>query len=131
MTSTQITRNRRPLGRALAAGAVLAFAGLGASGCSNAGEGLISGAGLGAISGLIIGSTVGDPGAGAAIGAAIGGGVGAVVGDQNERNAQNQYYRGYDRDRGYDAYEHREYRHRAPRRTYYEYEEYTEYRYCR
>jgi len=58
------------------------------SGCSNAGEGFFSGAGIGAITGLIIGSTVGSAGEGAAIGAAIGGATGAVIGDQNERDAQ-------------------------------------------
>ena len=62
-----------------------------AGGCSNAGEGLLSGAGIGAVTGLIIGSTIGSPGEGAAIGAAIGGASGAVIGDQNERNARGSY----------------------------------------
>lgn len=72
--------------RSLAATLTLAAALATAGGCSNAGEGLLSGAGLGAVAGLIVGSTVGAPGEGAAIGAAIGGVGGAVVGDQNERN---------------------------------------------
>lgn len=57
------------------------------TGCANAGEGAISGAGLGALAGLIVGSMSGNAGDGAAIGAAIGGVGGAVIGDQNEREA--------------------------------------------
>jgi len=63
------------------------------TGCDNAGEGLFSGAALGAVSGLIIGSTTGNAGEGAAIGAAIGGASGAVIGDQNQRNRENAYIR--------------------------------------
>ena len=74
---------RRRSGRAALAG--VARSGLVLAGCANAGEGAISGAGLGALAGLIIGSTSGNPGEGAAIGAAIGGVGGAVIGDQNER----------------------------------------------
>jgi uncharacterized protein YcfJ len=66
---------------------------LGMSGCNNAGEGLFSGAALGAVTGLIIGSTTGNAGEGAAIGAAIGGAGGAIIGDQNERNRENAYIR--------------------------------------
>ena len=58
-------------------------------GCDNAGEGLFSGAALGAVTGLIIGSTTGNAGEGAAIGAAIGGAGGAIIGDQNRRNREN------------------------------------------
>ena len=68
-------------------------AGLGAtltlSGCNSAGEGLFTGAALGAATGLIIGSMNGEAGEGAAIGAVLGGLGGAVIGDQNKRNARN------------------------------------------
>jgi Glycine zipper len=57
-------------------------------GCSNAGEGALSGAGIGALSGLAIGSFSGNAGAGAAIGAVAGGVGGAVIGDQNRRRAE-------------------------------------------
>lgn len=65
--------------------AVLCGAVLMSIGCSNAGEGAISGAGLGALGGLAIGSLYGEAGTGAAIGAVAGGLGGAVLGDQNER----------------------------------------------
>ena len=93
-----------------------------AGGCSNAGEGLLSGAGIGAVTGLIIGSTIGSPGEGAAIGAAIGGASGAVIGDQNERNERNarresQYRQGETRyeDYGYNR-SNREMYDRTPQR---------------
>lgn len=54
-------------------------------GCSNAGEGAVSGAAVGALSGLAIGSITGEAGAGAAIGAVVGGVGGAVIGDQKKR----------------------------------------------
>lgn len=57
-----------------------------AAGCSNAGEGALTGAGVGALSGLAIGSLGGEAGAGAAIGAIVGGVGGAVIGDQNRRS---------------------------------------------
>jgi len=72
--------------RTLTCSLALSGALLASSGCSTAGEGLLSGAGIGALAGLIIGSTVGAAGEGAAIGAAVGGVSGAVIGDQNERN---------------------------------------------
>jgi uncharacterized protein YcfJ len=75
---------------------------LGLSGCNNAGEGLFSGAALGAVTGLIIGSTTGNAGEGAAIGAAIGGAGGAIIGDQNERNRKNAYVRS----RGHSHHQH-------------------------
>lgn len=68
------------LGLALSAGLVL-------SGCSNAGEGALSGAALGAGAGAIIGSMFGGVGKGAIIGGAAGGLGGAVLGDQNARRA--------------------------------------------
>jgi predicted small secreted protein len=58
------------------------------SGCSNAGEGALSGAGIGALSGLAIGSISGNAGGGAAIGAVVGGVGGAVIGDQNRRQSE-------------------------------------------
>ena len=57
------------------------------SGCSTAGEGVASGAGIGALTGLIFGSLGGSAGEGAIIGTAAGAVVGGVIGDQNERNA--------------------------------------------
>ncbi len=74
------------LGR-LAAASVLGTALLvGSSGCNNALEGGLSGAGFGALAGLGIGSLSGNAGAGAAIGAIAGGLGGAVLGDQNQRS---------------------------------------------
>lgn len=60
---------------------VLAFG----SGCSNAGEGALSGAALGALAGMGLGSLTGSMGQGAVAGAIIGGVGGAVIGDQNSR----------------------------------------------
>ena len=60
-------------------------------GCDNAGEGLFSGAALGAVTGLAIGSLSGDAGEGAVLGTIIGGASGAVIGDQNRRNRENAY----------------------------------------
>lgn len=56
-----------------------------ATGCSNAGEGALSGAALGALAGMGLGSLTGSMGQGAAAGAIIGGVGGAVIGDQNSR----------------------------------------------
>ena len=56
-----------------------------ASGCSNAGQGAVTGGAVGALSGLAIGSLTGEAGAGAAIGAVAGAVGGAVIGDQNRR----------------------------------------------
>lgn len=58
-------------------------------GCSNAGEGLFTGAALGATTGLIIGSMNGEAGEGAALGAVLGAVGGSIIGDQNERKEQN------------------------------------------
>lgn len=60
-------------------------------GCNNAGEGLFSGAALGAVTGLALGSLSGNAGEGAAIGAIVGGAGGAIIGDQNERSRENAY----------------------------------------
>lgn len=57
------------------------------SGCDNAGQGALTGAGAGALGGMAIGSLSGNMGKGAAIGAIAGGLGGAVIGDQNERNS--------------------------------------------
>jgi uncharacterized protein YcfJ len=80
------------------------------SGCSNAKQGALSGAGIGALTGLAIGSISGNAGEGAAIGAIVGGVGGAVVGDQNRRRnevatppttapSQAASFDQYDRDR--------------------------------
>lgn len=69
---------------------VLAFGASMGGGCSNAGEGALSGAALGALGGLAIGSVTGSAGKGAAIGAVAGGIGGAVIGDQNERNERRR-----------------------------------------
>ena len=63
----------------------LAGAGVVVSGCNNAAEGALSGAGLGALIGMGIGSTMGEMGDGAAVGALAGAGLGAILGDQNRR----------------------------------------------
>jgi hypothetical protein len=57
------------------------------SGCDNAGQGALTGAGAGALGGMAIGSLSGNMGKGAAIGAIAGGLGGAIIGDQNERNS--------------------------------------------
>lgn len=78
------------------AAAIVALGGLSLTmgGCDNAGEGLFTGAALGAVTGLIIGSMNGEAGEGAALGAVIGGAGGAIVGDQNQRNRENAYISG-------------------------------------
>lgn len=73
--------NRSSLGAVVVAGALM----LGCSGCNNALEGGLSGAGLGALAGMAIGSAFGHMGTGAAIGAAAGALGGVVIGDQNAR----------------------------------------------
>ncbi len=82
-----MNRSRRTT---LAASSLLAAFAVVGSGCSNAGEGALSGAGLGALAGLGIGSMTGSAGKGAAIGAIAGGIGGAVLGDQNERRERNK-----------------------------------------
>ncbi|MGH7244489.1 MAG: glycine zipper domain-containing protein [Phycisphaerales bacterium] len=74
---------RSKLSAAVVAGALM----LGATGCNNALEGGLSGAGMGALAGMAIGSVFGQMGAGAAIGAAAGALGGVVIGDQNQRRA--------------------------------------------
>lgn len=69
----------------LAAAGTLLFVLASATGCSNAGEGALSGATLGALAGMGLGSLTGSMGQGAAAGAIIGGVGGAVIGDQNSR----------------------------------------------
>lgn len=73
--------NRAGLSAVVVAGALT----LGGSGCNNALEGGLSGAGLGALAGMAIGSAFGHMGTGAAIGAAAGALGGVVIGDQNAR----------------------------------------------
>ncbi len=78
--------------RATALGLILtASATLFASGCSNAGEGAVSGAALGALAGFGLGSLSGDAGKGAAAGAIVGGIGGGVLGDQNQRRSPRGY----------------------------------------
>lgn len=59
------------------------------TGCNNAVQGGVTGAGVGALSGLAIGSLSGNAGKGAVIGAVAGAVGGAVIGDQNERRSNN------------------------------------------
>lgn len=61
---------------------------LGTTGCNNALEGGLTGAGLGALTGMAVGSAFGHMGSGAAIGAAAGALGGVIIGDQNERRAR-------------------------------------------
>ncbi len=68
-----------------AAVVAIGLAGLGTTGCNNAGEGALSGGVLGALGGMAIGSLTGDMGKGAVVGAVLGGLGGLFIGDQNER----------------------------------------------
>lgn len=77
-------RIHRSTGRAGIAAALFGAIALG-TGCSNAGEGALSGAALGALGGLAIGSVTGGSGTGAVIGAVAGAATGAIIGDQNKR----------------------------------------------
>jgi len=61
-------------------------------GCDSAGEGLFSGAALGALTGLALGSLSGNAGEGAVAGTIIGAAGGAVLGDINENNRENAIY---------------------------------------
>ncbi|MGD9688178.1 MAG: glycine zipper domain-containing protein [Phycisphaerales bacterium] len=83
--------NRWNTNRSRLAAAGLVGLTLVASGCSNAGEGALSGAAVGALGGLAIGSLTGSAGAGAAIGAVSGAVAGGVIGDQNERRRDQSY----------------------------------------
>lgn len=89
-THKTTTRSRAGIRALVLSGALVSVGMLG--GCDNAGEGLFTGAALGAVTGLVIGSFSGDAGEGAALGAVIGGASGAVLGDQNERNRENARY---------------------------------------
>ncbi|GEM_PF-5037252 len=71
----------------------LALSALTLGGCNSAGEGLFSGALVGAAAGTALGSIDGNAGEGALYGAIIGGLGGAILGDQNERNANGGYTR--------------------------------------
>ena len=95
-TQQSMIRSRGKLKAVMFSGAILSMGMLG--GCDNAGEGLFTGAALGAVTGLVIGSINGDAGEGAAIGAVLGGAGGAIVGDQNERNRYNTRYGSYEYD---------------------------------
>lgn len=78
-------KRQRQKSAPLAAAGTLLFVVAFGSGCSNAGEGALSGAALGALAGMGLGSLTGSMGQGAAAGAIIGGVGGAVIGDQNSR----------------------------------------------
>jgi outer membrane lipoprotein SlyB len=82
---TRQISNRR-LGRSLLGTALVSLVAL-VSGCSNGGEGALSGAALGAIAGMGLGSLSGDMGKGAAAGAIVGGLGGLILGDQNARRS--------------------------------------------
>ncbi len=86
-TVSQATRITRRSGRAILGTGLLSIATLVASGCSNGGEGALSGAALGAIAGMGLGSLSGDMGKGAAAGAIVGGLGGLILGDQNARRS--------------------------------------------
>ncbi len=91
-THRSIVRSGTRLKALVLSGAILTLGTLG--GCNNAGEGLFTGAALGAVTGLAIGSLDGNAGEGAVLGTIIGGAGGAILGDQNERNRQNAQYGG-------------------------------------
>ncbi len=65
------------------------------TGCNNAAQGGLLGAGAGALGGMAIGSLSGNMGKGAVIGAVAGGLGGAVIGDQNRRRDQRDHYSDY------------------------------------
>jgi hypothetical protein len=135
-----VNRRLRRIGLAAALAAPIAL-----TGCSTAGEGAVSGAGIGALTGLVFGSMVGDAGEGAVLGTAAGAVVGGVIGDQNDRAARNSArqaeayrdaarYGRYERS-GDDPYRHRDWSDRYERRSeprserpFYRYERYEEYR---
>ena len=81
--------------------AALSTGALTLTGCNNALEGGLTGAAGGALVGLGIGALSGNEGDGAAIGALSGAALGAVIGDQNRRNAEYNYGRGYGGGGGY------------------------------
>ena len=91
------TTTRTGASRLVIAGAALAGLVAVQAGCSNGGEGAVSGAALGALAGFGLGSLSGDAGKGAAAGAIVGGVGGAVLGDQNKRRNDPPRYR-YDND---------------------------------
>ena len=74
------------LGRRLGLAAVGLACVLSLTGCSNALQGGLTGAGVGALAGMGLGSFGGHMGQGAAQGAILGGLFGAFAGDQNARN---------------------------------------------
>lgn len=120
MTNAASRTDRRRAFRAPAV-AILAVGAMTLVGCSNAGEGAVSGTLLGAGSGAAIGSLTGSAGKGAIIGAIAGGLGGAILGDQNEKNDRRARQADYDRryhDNRYDEYrsrtEYREYRDDRP-----------------
>jgi len=102
-TQQSVSRSKLGLKAIALSGAVLLAGTLG--GCESAGEGLFTGAALGAVTGLVIGSMNGEAGEGAALGAVIGGVGGSIIGDQNAERRRNSGYHSHrhrdDCDRGY------------------------------
>ena len=88
----EVTRMNRSSMSMAVSGAALVFA---LSACSQPlstrEKTTLGGGALGAGAGALIGSTVGSPGAGAAIGGALGAAGGGLVGDQMQRQEQEQY----------------------------------------
>ena len=78
------------------ASAVILAGAVAAGGCSEPLSTREKAAGIGALGGAAVGAgvgaAVGHPGAGAAIGGALGLGTGAIVGDQMQRNENDNYY---------------------------------------
>ncbi|MBL4809705.1 MAG: hypothetical protein JKY43_06565 [Phycisphaerales bacterium] len=96
------TKRTRLISKAMLTGAIV----LGTStlgGCETAGEGLFTGAALGALTGVALGSLSGNAGEGAITGTIIGAAGGAILGDQNRRN--REYGSRGNRDYGYGYYD--------------------------
>lgn len=105
-------RKARSISRKTAMMGALALSAFTLTGCNSAGEGLFSGALVGAAAGTALGSLDGNAGEGALYGAIIGGLGGAILGDQNERNANGGYTRRQHRT-GHYGHDHHSNRHRG------------------
>lgn len=92
---TQRTRRRSRVGQTGMLLGVLGLALGSMGGCETAGEGLFTGAAMGAVTGLAIGSLNHDAGEGAAVGAIVGGVAGSIIGDQNEDRREGYRYGSY------------------------------------
>ncbi len=120
MKARNSKRNKLAITGALALGVVTL------GGCDNAGQGMFSGAALGALTGLALGSLDGNAGEGAVAGTIIGAAGGAILGDINERERENARYRGSDHryDSRYDR------RHRSSRSHHGHYDPWWEEDWC-